>query len=442
MFEPWFAYPPERNSAAFWNGTGAGTLLKTAAGLIATGAGYEGLAADMGVNTGAVQAAWQSVAGSATVPPALGRAAWYAVAGGLMQAHGGALTGLGTTWEALRAATPTPAEVAANRTTESNLVAHNFLGFLTPAIMANDAVYTGRMWVPSAANMMTYNTMAAGTLGSIASSPVPPAPPMTNPAEAAAPAEGAAKSTVANHAAPKAASLASGAGNPMSMAGEAAGILPSMASAPMGMLSAPMQVLQAPMQLAQLPMEMSSSLMSGPQSLASQFGHLNGADLGVGPGALSALGSSGAGAGAPAVGASLSGAGAGVGAGGAPALRLPSGASGAAAAQLSSSGAITAPPPTTSKLASARTAEGRPTTGGGTTGAVPMGAGAAGRGRDGSDRSGKTAPVRLSSAAYIPMITGARTVEEPSPTTSFTPTTFPSPVTTGSVARQGEEVLH
>ena len=71
-----------------------------------------------------------------------------------------------------------PAAIAANRAQLAALVATNFLGINTPAIMATEAQYA-EMWVQDAVTMYTYQaaSAAAGVL-----LPVSPATPSTNPA--------------------------------------------------------------------------------------------------------------------------------------------------------------------------------------------------------------------------------------------------------------------
>jgi PPE-repeat protein len=64
-------------------------------------------------------------------------------------------------YEAAFAMTVPPAEVAANRTQLTTLIATNFLGLNTPAIAANEAQY-GEMWAQDAAAMYGYAASSAG----------------------------------------------------------------------------------------------------------------------------------------------------------------------------------------------------------------------------------------------------------------------------------------
>ncbi len=75
------------------------------------------------------------------------------------------------------AGTVPPPVIAANRTLLAALVATNFLGINTPAIMATEAQYA-EMWVQDAITMYTYQaaSAAAGVL-----QPLTPATPTTNP---------------------------------------------------------------------------------------------------------------------------------------------------------------------------------------------------------------------------------------------------------------------
>ena len=74
-----------------------------------------------------------------------------------------------------------PPVIAANRSQLATLVATNFLGINTPAIMATEAQYA-EMWVQDAVTLYTYE--AASTAAAVLQ-PLTPAAPTTNPAAAA-----------------------------------------------------------------------------------------------------------------------------------------------------------------------------------------------------------------------------------------------------------------
>ncbi|WP_263988727.1 PPE family protein, partial [Mycobacterium conspicuum] len=84
-------------------------------------------------------------------------------------------------YEAAFAATVPPPVIAANRAQLAALVATNFLGINTPAILATEAQYA-EMWVQDAITMYTY--AAAATASSVLQ-PLLPASPTTNPAGSA-----------------------------------------------------------------------------------------------------------------------------------------------------------------------------------------------------------------------------------------------------------------
>ncbi|MCS3853321.1 PPE-repeat protein [Tsukamurella ocularis] len=313
------------------------------------------------------------------------------MSGGIHQANGGVVTGLATTFETLKAATPTPAEVAANRATDVVLQSTNFLGFNTPKIVANNATYVGKMWVPAAANMVAWNTTAEAAVGSMP--PLPPAPIMTtNPGVGEPPAT----QTVSNAATKTAGGLGQS-GSSAQMFSGLTSVLPSLAQAPMALMQAPAAVLQLPAQLG-------SQLMSGPMQLSGMLSSMiQNKGIGVGSGALggSPLESS--------VKATTSGGGAGVGAGGGAALRTPVALSATPAGGINAAAVV---PPRDSKIQAARTTGVGATTGG-SLGAVPMSAlhrGGGGADEQGSSSRTATNRLQLSAASHIPIITGSGAV--------------------------------
>jgi PPE-repeat protein len=84
-------------------------------------------------------------------------------------------------FEAARAATVPPPVIVANRAQLAALVASNFLGQNTPAILATEAHYL-QMWAQDALAMVGYSTSSASAA---ALSPMTPAPQTTNPAGSA-----------------------------------------------------------------------------------------------------------------------------------------------------------------------------------------------------------------------------------------------------------------
>ena len=172
----WGALPPEENSAGFWFGPGAESfmaaaleLMQVAAGIIGNLGGHEAVAAAMG-------AAWPDPSGEFAVLANVPHLLWQATIAGMLTDAASRIEATGTAFETLKAATPTPMEIGENQIEHGVLQANNFLGMLTPAIVANRANY-GRMWVTAADNKYSY--AAASASGVQAIPPLPDPPPTT-----------------------------------------------------------------------------------------------------------------------------------------------------------------------------------------------------------------------------------------------------------------------
>ncbi|OKH61721.1 hypothetical protein EB73_29445 [Mycobacterium sp. SWH-M3] len=263
----WGALPPDVNSARFWLGEGAGSFFASAAQLEALAAallgilgGHEGVAA-------ALAGSWAAPTGEIAVEANQPYAAWLATVFGMLQHAAMSIQTAGTAFETNKAATPTPLEVEENQTEHVTLQANNFLGMLTPLIVANRTRYFSDMWVRSAANMYSYAAASAGTVQAIP--PLPPPPPTASPMAGD----------------PTAAAALAGK-QPMKEALKAADPTEAVSSTVMPMLS---QLGQLPSQAGQVlqgPQGALSSLTQGPQqaiqpfmSMFQQFGGgLNGLD--------------------------------------------------------------------------------------------------------------------------------------------------------------------
>jgi PPE-repeat protein len=173
------AIPPEINSALMYSGAGAGPLMAAATA-------WSNLAAEL--STTATQ--WDSIittltteqwtgagsaAAAASAQPIVG---WLTSTAAAAEHTATQATASAAAYEAAFAATVPPPVIAANRAQLAALVATNFLGINTPAIMATEAQYA-EMWVQDATAMYTYE--AASTASGILQ-PVPPEPQSTNPA--------------------------------------------------------------------------------------------------------------------------------------------------------------------------------------------------------------------------------------------------------------------
>jgi PPE-repeat protein len=187
------ALPPEINSGRMYAGPGAGPMMAAAtawntlaAELSSTAAGYESVITEL---TGEQWLGPASASMAAAVQPYL---AWMNVTAADAQHAASQATASAAAFETAFAATVPPAVIAANRAQLAALVATNFLGINTLAIMATEAHYA-EMWAQDAAAMYGYaaSSASAGTLTTM----TPPAP-TANPAglagQAAAVAQGGA----------------------------------------------------------------------------------------------------------------------------------------------------------------------------------------------------------------------------------------------------------
>jgi PPE-repeat protein len=173
------ALPPEINSGRMYTGPGCGSMLAAAAA-------WDGLAADLHSTAASYQsviwdltgAAWQGPASVAMTAAAAPYVSWLTTTAALCEETAAQARAAAAAYEAAFAMTVPPPMIAANRAQLMALVATNFLGQNTPAIMATEAHY-GEMWAQDAAAMYGYagNSAAASTL-----TPFTPPTPTTNPA--------------------------------------------------------------------------------------------------------------------------------------------------------------------------------------------------------------------------------------------------------------------
>ncbi len=173
------ALPPEVTSAMMYTGAGSGPLMAAAstwsnlaAELSTTATSWESIIANLTTQqwTGA-----GSAAAAAAAQPYVG---WLGTTAAAAEHAAAQASASAAAYEAAFAAIVPPPVIAANRATLSALVATNFLGINTPAIMATEAQYA-EMWVQDAVTMSTYQ--AAATAASVLQ-PLTPASPTTNPA--------------------------------------------------------------------------------------------------------------------------------------------------------------------------------------------------------------------------------------------------------------------
>ncbi|HTY31588.1 PPE family protein [Mycobacterium sp.] len=170
------ALPPEVNSARMYAGPGAGPMMAAAAAwntlaaeLVSTAAGYESVITEL---TGE----WLGSASASMAAAVQPYVAWLNVTAGHAQRAASQATASAAAFETAFAATVPPPVIAANRAQLAALVATNFLGVNTPAIMATEAHYA-EMWAQDAAAM--YGYAASSAIAGILNPLTPPAPTAT-----------------------------------------------------------------------------------------------------------------------------------------------------------------------------------------------------------------------------------------------------------------------
>jgi len=176
------ALPPEINSALMYTGAGSGPLM-------AAGTAWSNLAAELSTTatqhesiiTNLTTEQWTGAGSAAAAAAAQPYIAWLTTTAAAAEQAASQAMAAAAGYEAAFAATVPPPVIAANRAQLAALVATNFLGINTPAILATEAQYA-EMWVQDAITMYTY---AASAAASSALQPLTPASPTTNPAGSA-----------------------------------------------------------------------------------------------------------------------------------------------------------------------------------------------------------------------------------------------------------------
>lgn len=186
------AFPPEINSGLLYAGAGAGPLMAAAtawnnlaAELSSTAAQYESIITALTTDQ------WTGAGSTAAATAAQPYVSWLSSTAAAAETAGAQAMASAASYEAAFAGVVPPPVIAANRAQLAALVATNFLGINTPAIMATEAHYA-EMWVQDASTMYAYQAAAAvaGILD-----PLVPASPTTNPGAAGI--QGAATSAAA-----------------------------------------------------------------------------------------------------------------------------------------------------------------------------------------------------------------------------------------------------
>ncbi len=173
------ALPPEVNSGLMYAGAGAGPLMAAAgawnnlaAELATTATSWESIVTTLTTEQ------WTGVGSTAAAAAAQPYVEWLSRTAAAAEQAAAQASASAAAYEAAFTATVPPPVVAANRSLVTALMATNFLGINTPAIMAAEAQYA-EMWVQDAVAMYSYS---AASVAAAALQPLTPASTTSNPA--------------------------------------------------------------------------------------------------------------------------------------------------------------------------------------------------------------------------------------------------------------------
>ena len=161
------ALPPEINSARMYAGPGSGSMLAAAAA-------WDGLSAELQSAASSYRSAisalssgpWLGPSSTAMAASAAPYLAWMNATAGHAELAATQAKAAASAYASAFAATVSPAEIAANRTELTTLVASNLFGQNTPAIATTEAQY-GEMWAQDAAAMYGYAASSAATTAKV-----------------------------------------------------------------------------------------------------------------------------------------------------------------------------------------------------------------------------------------------------------------------------------
>jgi len=245
------ALPPEINSGLMYAGPGSGPMLAAAVAWDELAAELYLTASSYGLVISDLTSGWLGPSSAAMAAAAAPYVLWMTTTAGQAEETGAQAKAAVAAYEAAFVMTVPPPVIAANRALLMALIATNFFGQNTPAIMATEAEYV-EMWAQDAAAM--YGYQAAAQAASVLSPFTVPAP-TTSPAGLAAQSEAVAQavSTAAGTSAQTVAPFTTAMSTPLSFA-----------------MSTPLTTVVAPdalAELASIASSMSSSSSASPLSL-------------------------------------------------------------------------------------------------------------------------------------------------------------------------------
>ena len=319
------ALPPEVNSARMYAGPGPSTMLAAATSwqsladeLSSFAAGYRSILATL------TSGPWTGVSSTLMAAAAAPYVTWLSATGDQAQQAAAQATAAVNAYETAYAATVPPALIAANRSLLAALVATNFLGQNTPAIMSTEALYA-EMWAQDASAMYGY-AAASATASQV--TPFTTPPQTTDQSGSSGPAATAAAQSAGTSGVTDVESLMSSGpqlisstpqalqslSSPQTLSGLASTVTDTSSSSSSLSASSLLNELSTPMRLASMPMSMLSRLFTAGSTAtaakaattaANELGAVQSAGIGSGTKALTLTGFSGLGQTMPAVSAGM-----------------------------------------------------------------------------------------------------------------------------------------
>ena len=155
------ALPPEINSGLMYAGPGSGPMMAAAAAwdelaaeLATAASGYGSVVSEL------TSAPWVGPASTSMLSAVAPYVSWLSTVAGQAEETANQARAAAAAYETAFMGTVPPPVIAANRVLLMTLIATNFFGQITPAIMATEAQYM-EMWAQDAATMYAYSAAAA-----------------------------------------------------------------------------------------------------------------------------------------------------------------------------------------------------------------------------------------------------------------------------------------